>query len=179
MDLSIISVRYAKALLKYADERQQASAVYRDMQQLAERSLTTPALHEALTNPVLPDESKHRVLLAACGGSAACSPSTAEFLRFVIAKKRADLLPLIAHAFLTLYCRREHLVQGRLTTAVAPSAALSEKMRETIAQRTGGKVQFDVRIDASIGAGFILQYGDYRLDASLRTRLAHLRRALQ
>ena len=58
MDLGIISMRYAKALLRFAEEHKEDKQVYDETAQLAETYLTVPALQQAMLNPVLTDAQK-------------------------------------------------------------------------------------------------------------------------
>ena len=53
MDLGLISVRYARALLKAGIEAKEADKVYVDMQSLAHCYSTTPALRITIDNPML------------------------------------------------------------------------------------------------------------------------------
>ena len=53
MDLGLISVRYARALLKAGIEAKEADKVCADMQSLAHCYSTTPALRITIDNPML------------------------------------------------------------------------------------------------------------------------------
>ena len=51
MDLGVISVRYARALLKSAVEQKREAEVYREMQTLAQSYLQVPGLRLTIDNP--------------------------------------------------------------------------------------------------------------------------------
>ena len=53
MDLGLISVRYARALLKAGIEAKEAEKVYADMQTLAQNYSQMPALRITIDNPML------------------------------------------------------------------------------------------------------------------------------
>ena len=82
MDLGIISMRYAKALLRFAEEHNEDKQVYDETAQLAETYLTVPALQQAMLNPVLTDAQKEKLLLTAACGKATPSASLAQFVKF-------------------------------------------------------------------------------------------------
>ena len=85
MDLGLISVRYARALLKAGIEAKEADKVYADMQSLAHCYSTTPALRITIDNPMLSKKQKESLLLtAAAGGS--CD-LTKRFCRPLCSKK--------------------------------------------------------------------------------------------
>lgn len=178
MDIGIISSRYAKTLLRFATENKEEERVYEEMWTLAESFRKVPALQQTLLNPVLTVAQKEALLLGATVGEGEATASTRGFLRFVAQNKRADLMTFIASAYVELYHKSKHLTRGRLVVPVEVSKATEQKLRKMVEDRTQGKVEFTTEVDASIGGGFVLEYDTYRLDASLRTQMAELRRSL-
>ena len=53
MDIGVISVRYARALLKSATDAKIEDAVYTEMQQLAKSYVEVPQLRFTIDNPML------------------------------------------------------------------------------------------------------------------------------
>ena len=101
MDLGLISVRYARALLKAGIEAKEADKVYADMQSLAHCYSTTPALRITIDNPMLSKKQKESLLLtAAAGGS--CD-LTKRFVALVLKEDRESIMQFIANSFVTLY----------------------------------------------------------------------------
>lgn len=68
MYIGVISMRYAKALLAYADESGTADTVYAEAGTLADSFSKVPELRQALDNPVLPAETKLKLICEAAGG---------------------------------------------------------------------------------------------------------------
>ena len=69
MYIGVISMRYAKALLAYADEKGTEDTVYEEAGILADSFSRIPELRQALDNPVLPAETKLKLICeAAVGG---------------------------------------------------------------------------------------------------------------
>ena len=67
MDIGVISVRYARALLKSATDAKIEDAVYTEMQQLAKSYVEVPQLRFTIDNPMLSKEKKEALLLTAVG----------------------------------------------------------------------------------------------------------------
>ena len=179
MDIGIISNRYAKTLLRFANENQEAEKVYEEMLTLAESFRSVPALYETMLDPVLPASEKERLLVTATVGNGKPTSSTRQFLSLVLRNGRADLMTFIASSFVELYNKSNHLVRGRLVVPVKVSKATEQKLRSMLENRTeGSKVDITVKVDPTLGGGFVLEYDTYRLDASLKTQLATLQRAL-
>ena len=58
MDIGVISVRYARALLKSATDAKIEDAVYTEMQQLAKSYVEVPQLRFTIDNPMLSKENE-------------------------------------------------------------------------------------------------------------------------
>ena len=179
MDIGIVSVRYAKALLRFATENKEEQQVYAEMETLSRTFLKVEALQPALLNPVLTNDQKNDLLAAACVGDGKITHSTQRFIQLVTDKKRADLMLFIANAYMTLYRKSKGIIKGCLTVPTEISEKVCKRLQQIIESKTSSQVEFEVCVDEEIKGGFILDYDTYRLDASLRTQLNELRRALQ
>ena len=69
MDIGVISVRYARALLKSATDQKLEDAVYQEMQLLAKSYVEVPQLRQTIDNPMFSKEKKEALLLTAVGVS--------------------------------------------------------------------------------------------------------------
>lgn len=67
MDIGIVSIRYAKALLQFAMENHEEDGVYREMSAMADVFMKLPALQKAMQNPVLTSQQTETLLGSACG----------------------------------------------------------------------------------------------------------------
>lgn len=180
MDIGIISSRYAKALYRFAGQNKEDAQVYAEMQCLDTNFRKTRALSAALLSPVLSDEQKNNLLLAAAFcDEKEVSESTRRFLHLIVKKKRADLSHFMAMSYTSLYEREKHLTTGSLTTACPISEQLTARIKALIETQTGNDVRVETKIRPELGGGFILQYGDFRMDASLSGQLNRMRRELK
>lgn len=179
MDISQISVRYAKALLAFARLQGEEEAVYGEMCRLADAFVALPALQQTLQNPVVSDADKEKLLLlAGTDDKSDASASLKRFVALLLRNRRADLMLFVAHSFLALYRKEKGIVKGRLVVARPVSEALQRKFSDIVSSLTKSTVDFEVKLDESIKGGFVLEYGTYRLDASVKTRLERMRREL-
>jgi F-type H+-transporting ATPase subunit delta len=169
MDLGVISVRYARALLKSATGLSQEDAVYKDMQLLLQSYIQVPQLRFTIDNPIIAKEKKMELVETAAGGNA--SEITRRFIQLVFKEGRESSLQLMAASYITLYRKQKNITRGKLTTAVAVSAETEAKMKQMVEQKTHGTVEFNVEVDPDIIGGFILEYDTYRMDASVKTKL--------
>ena len=108
MDIGVISVRYARALLKSASEAKLEAKVYAEMQTLAESYLRVPELRFTIDNPMLAKDKKEDLLLTACGATAGkgkdsgVSELTSRFVHLVIEEGRENALQFMANSYITL-----------------------------------------------------------------------------
>ncbi len=169
MDIGVVSVRYARALLKSATEQKLEDAVYKDMLTLANSYVRVPQLRVTIDNPMLAKDSKKSLLLTACGEQS--SPLTGRFIELVLSEDRETILQFMANSYITLYRQQKNIIRGRLITATAVSPETEQKMRQMVESRTKGTVEFETEVKPEIIGGFVLEYDTYRMDASVKNRL--------
>ena len=177
MEIGVISVRYARALLKGATDAHIEDAVYRDMQTLAASCAAVPQLMQTLVAPMLSKDSKLALLTTASGETPA--KLTVSFLGIVLDNGREDIVQFMANSYITLYRKQKNIIRGRLTTAAAVHPATERKMRSMVESKTNGTVEFETEVNPDIIGGFILEYDTYRMDASVRNRLNTILTALR
>ena len=169
MDIGVISVRYARALLKSATEQQLDDAVYQEMQLMAKSYMEVPQLRQTIDNPMLSKDKKEALLLTAVGGEP--TPLTRAFIALVLKEDREPVMQFIANSYVTLYRQQKNVIRGRLITAARVSPATEQKMRQMVESKTNGTVEFETEVNPDIIGGFILEYDTYRMDASVKAKL--------
>ena len=170
MDLGLISVRYARALLKASVEAQNSDKVYADMQPLATSYAEVSALRATIDKPLLSKSQKGDLLAAAMGGTS-CE-LTKRVIGMVLDEGRENIMQFIANSFITLYRKQNNLIKARLVTASAPSQQVEAHLKQLVGSKTSGsKVEFVSEVTPAIIGGFVREYDTYRMDASIKTQL--------
>ena len=95
MDIGVISVRYARALLKSALDAKIEDKVYLEMQTLAKSYLEVPQLRLTIDNPMLSKDKKEMLLLTAVGTEP--SPLVKTFISLVLREDRENVMQFIAN----------------------------------------------------------------------------------
>ena len=170
MDIGVISVRYARALLKSATDAKIEEKVYQEMLLLAKSYIEVPQLRHTIDNPMLAKDKKQMLLATAAGGDAV-SDLTKAFIALVLKEDRENMIQFMANSYVTLYRKQKNIIRGKLTTAARVSPAMEQKMRTMVEQKTQGTVEFETEVDPDIIGGFVLEYDTYRMDASVRAKL--------
>ncbi len=169
MDIGVISVRYARALLKSATDAKQEDKVYQEMMTVARSYVEVPQLRHTIDNPMLPKDRKQALLLTAAGQEP--SLLTQNFIGLVLKEDREDVMQFMANSYVTLYRKQKNVIRGKLTTAARVSAETEQKMRQMVESKTQGTVEFETEVNPDIVGGFILEYDTFRMDASVKQRL--------
>lgn len=169
MNLGVISVRYARALLKSATEMQIEDSVYADMLNMARCYMEVPELRSTIANPMLQKDKKEALLVTAAGKDV--TDLTKRFIALVMKEGRECALQFMATSYVTLYRQQKNIIRGKLITATAVSPATEQKMQQMVERKSHGTVEFNTEVDPDIIGGFILEYDTYRMDASVKTKL--------
>ena len=177
MDIGVISVRYARALLKSATDAKIEADVYKEMQTMAKTYTEVPQLRQTIDNPMLSKDTKQTLLLTAVGEKP-CQLTKA-FISLVLKEDRENVMQFIANSYVTLYRQQKNVIRGRLITAAAVSPATEQKMRQMVESKTNGTVEFETEVNPDIIGGFILEYDTYRMDASVKSKLNSILNSLK
>ena len=169
MDIGVISMRYARALLKSATDQKQEDAVYQEMMTVAKSYLDVPALRHTIDNPMLSKDKKEALLLVAAGEKP-CELTKA-FIALVLKEDRENVMQFMANSYITLYRKQKNVIRGKLTTAARVSVETEQKMRQMVESKTNGTVEYETEVDPDIIGGFILEYDTFRMDASVKSKL--------
>jgi F-type H+-transporting ATPase subunit delta len=169
----ILAGRYARALFACAASRKEEAAVAADLAACA-RSLAGALPY--LRDPRVGAARKKELVRESLAGTSA--PLTADFLEFLIEKKRFALLPAVAEGFDRLGLRARGVVRARARTARPLSEADRARLRRSLEAFSGAGVELDVQLEPELLGGVTVRLGDWVLDSSLRRQLQSLKEAI-
>lgn len=169
-------MRYAKALIAYAEARQAEDRIYQELSTLAHSFLAVKGFTQTLDNPVLDADEKFRLICVAAVGDQKPSEEFVRFIRLVLSERREGYLHFMCLMYQDLYRKKKHIGVGRLISAVPVNKATEERIRESAAHILHAHMELETVIDPAIEGGFIFDINDYRLDASIATQLKKVRR---
>lgn len=176
MYTGLIAKRYAAALDQFAVANGEERTVYEQSKTFTAAYIRAGRLRETLFSPVLSGEEKFgmvRILF----GSAPCR-SLEEFVRLVIRHRRERYLNFMLHSFQRLYRQRHNLHEAQLATAGALSPEVLERIRRLACASMCGEVEIHHTQDPELIGGFVFRLDDRLVDASLKSQLNRLKRAL-
>jgi F-type H+-transporting ATPase subunit delta len=173
---SLISERYAKALLRAAQAENALDAVGDQARGLALALGAADGADRFLADPVAMAADKLNILEGAFEGG--LHPLFKAFLKAVLHQKRERFLPRILVNFGALLDEAEGRVEAKFGTARSLSAPERAMLEQALSKKLGRQVTLKPYSDKSLLGGAVLRIGDTVYDASLRGRLGRLGRRL-
>lgn len=166
-----VSDSYAKALVELADEKSVLEAVHADVDAVASLLKENLKLKELLMNPVVENEKKRAVLAKVCK-EAGFQQYTINFLNLLTEKSRLSNLDEICESFEEQYCFLTDTQVATLRSAVKLEQEQQFLIAKKLQELTGSKnIKLKPVIDASLIAGFIVEYGSSQIDMSIRGQI--------
>ncbi|MGB6267801.1 MAG: ATP synthase F1 subunit delta [Olleya sp.] len=167
------AIRYAKAVLSLATEKNTAEVVNSDMELITNTIAQSKDLKDMLYSPVISPSVKKSALLEIFKN---VNEATVKLIDVLIANKRASLLPEVATTFTRLFEEQKGSQIAVVTTAVPLTDALETKVLAKVKELTGKETAIKNIVDESILGGFILRVGDTQYNASIANQLNKLKR---
>lgn len=163
---------YAQALFLLAQEEKQAKQVYQELNAAADVMAQNPEFVMLLDVPTLGIEERLSVLRKVIGEDHGIMEN---FLCLLVEKRRFASLEDIRAAYNKVYHEAFGIAEVFVTTAVPLEEAQRSALIQKMKQKLGKEIELRETTDASLLGGMIVQYGDTRLDNSLRTRMQQFR----
>ncbi|MDH4317983.1 MAG: F0F1 ATP synthase subunit delta [Desulfobulbaceae bacterium] len=178
MRQTILARRYAKALFSLGKEKGMIENYSEILTGIAKLYEAGSLVVDSLTNPLYPLEARQKVMatIAEKSGADAIMKS---FLNLLVEKKRAEILPDIAHEMRVMVDREQNISHGTVVSAIKLDDALKGNIQATLEKITGKKVTLETHVDPSIIGGVVAKVGDLVLDGSIRTQLNGLKESIK
>ena len=175
MSITRISSRYAKSLIDLAVERNELENVFQDML-LFQKMVANRDLYLLLKSPIINAAKKHSIFKALFEGK--ISATTRAFLDIIVTKGREMYLPEITQEFISQYKQLKKISTVHLTTAFEMTDSQLEEVKKKLLASavTAESIEFITKVDPSIIGGFIAKIGDNLYDASVKHKLALLKK---
>ena len=173
--MSRAAIRYAKAVLSIAQDKNATSAIQKDMQNIIAIIDESADLRMVLNSPLIKSEVKLASLREIFKGT---EEITQKLFETLVQNKRVNLLGDVAKQYIVLLDQLNNTQVAKVTTAVPLDKALSAKVLDKVKELTGNEATIENIVDESIIGGFILRVGDMQYNASIAHKLTTLRREL-
>ena len=155
--------RYAIALFDLAKEQNALDAAYQDMITFQN------AVHESrefavfLKSPIISPDKKQEVF----DRSFDFHELTARFVALINKNRREDLLPRIAFDFIEMYKEENGMAEVTITSAVKLDKTTIDNIMSRVKPALPGHITVKEELNSELIGGFIVRFGNTRIDASI------------
>ena len=177
MNLSKISVRYAKAIFLLAKEKNILDEVYKDFVLIRESIQGASGFRDVFSSPVISPKDKLKMLTNSFSKSV--HEISMKFLVLVVEKNRETYILDIARNFESQYRKENNIKQVIVTTQNNLSKALADNLSQIVTNAFDSKVDIkNITNDEMIG-GIIIRIENQQLDLSVKTQLQEIKKSLK
>lgn len=173
-----IAARYARAYFALAQESSQIEQIAADLCLLRDALTDCADFVKFLNNATLRRVEEAQVI-AALGDKMELSALTKKFLGTLAMNRRLDILPEIVAAAEGAVARHKGEITAYVTSAQTLDAAQVSGIAAMLKKKLDKTVKVDLKQDADIMGGLIIQVSSQRIDSSVRSKLERLHRALK
>ena len=167
--------RYAKSLVDLAVEQNQLELIYNDMKYLQAVCKGSKDFVNLLKSPIIKADKKVAIIEAITASKV--TTLTNLFTKLLVAKSRERDLPEIAAAFVDQYNVIKGIHKVVLTTAVEIGEELKNSIKaKAEAVKSFGTVELETKVDQSLIGGFVLEFENNLIDASISRDLRDVKK---
>ncbi len=164
-----IASRYAKSLLDLCKEENIVEEVYKDMNLVLATIKEVREFGLVLKSPIVKDTLKAKIMDQIF--SKKVHPVTLSFMQLVNKKARASVLEPIAKEVHQQYLILKGIQEVSLTTTFTIDEGLRKEFKAIVKKITSKEPALTEKVSEDLIGGFILDIGDRRVDASVKSNL--------
>ena len=173
-----LSTRYAKSLISLAKEQDQTNAIYNDMLSLREVFQANRDFILLMKSPIVQSDKKESIVRNVFEGR--LNEITYRFLQILIRKGREGYLDEIVNSYFRLYNEMNNISPVKLVTPIELDELQMQKIKDLVKRDSSvGMIELETEVDPKILGGYIIQYQDKLIDASVSSRLKTIRRNIE
>jgi len=170
---SAISIRYAKALLNIAAEKQGVEQYADELAQVATLFQREDVLRLLLDSPTFPVEKK-AAIMSDVADKLQVGEGMKNFLGLLVEKGRVAYLAQIQQNYRKFADEKSGLVRASLLSASELSGERTEAIKQGLEKQTGKQVVLSVDVDESLIGGLQAEMGGKLFDGSVKTQLKRM-----
>ncbi len=176
MNLSLVSVRYAKALYKLSVEKGITEEVYENIKLLRTLCSENPDFYEFVHSPLVKPSMAKKLFRDVFGN--VLNPVTLNFIYLVIDNNRESILSSIFLSYINYYKKEKNIKSVTLYSAFEMDKSYLESVEKILAKEIGEPLELTVITKEDLLGGFILKVDDKMVDASITGKLKQVREHL-
>ena len=174
MGSSVVSKRYAKALIDLATQEGIVDQIERNFGKTVQTIVQTRNLRNFFFNPVYKSDEKMK-LLDMVVKEMAISGLLKKFLEMLIEKDRFPEIQEIYKEYVRLSDQLNNRAEAEITSAAALNDEDKKKLQTRLETLTGKNIYLNIKQDPTLIGGVITRIGSIVYDGSIKSQLAKLK----
>ncbi len=174
MHNTIIAKRYAKAVFELALEMNLLEEIKTDMEFISSICAGNKDFIGMLNSPVIRTDKKIKILKSVFEKE--ISDLSMRYLVIITNKMREMFIRDIADEFLSVYKEFKNIFTVHFASAWEISDEIRKKVVTLLEDQTKGNIELIEEVKEDLIGGFVMNYDDYKYDASIAYQLKKLRR---
>lgn len=167
---------YGLALFKLAEETSSQKEIFEDFSSVSKVFKESPELLRLLSNPRLSASERAEVIGNVFGKGT--NPYLVNMLKILAEKRLCHTVEKCWLEYRSRYCEANNILAVTATAAVELSSEQKKRLKDTLAKKTGSEILLTTVVDKGCIGGIRLEYGGKRFDASVKQKLASLKKTL-
>lgn len=168
---------YAGALLSLARSRRTADAVEAELRVVGQLLKRDQSIRRSLRDPEISEEARVLGLRQALGGLV--SDLVTGHLIMMIQQGHGHLIGAMIDHYLDEATATRESITAVVHAAIPLNDDQISRLEKILSRRFDRPVRVQGMVDSSIAGGLLIRAGNELIDASVRTRLSHLRSAMR
>ncbi|WP_265500500.1 F0F1 ATP synthase subunit delta [Paracoccus beibuensis] len=173
-----IAGRYAQAVFDITKEDGGLDALAQQTADLDSALKDSADLRDLIASPIYSRDQQSRAI-AALAAKMNLSPVLSNTLQLMAKNRRLFVLPQLTARLADLIAVERGEVTVDVTSAIALTDAQQERLKATLAEKSGKKVKLNTRVDETLIGGMIVKLGSKMIDSSVRSKLASLQNVMK
>lgn len=173
-----IAGRYAQAVFDIVKEDGGLDDLARQTEDLGAALSGSADLRDLISSPLYSRDDQARAI-GAVAQKMGLSPVLANTLQLMAKNRRLFVLPQLVRQLQDRIAEERGEVTAEVTSAIALTDDQQVRLRDTLAQKSGKKVNLNTRVDEALIGGMIVKLGSQMIDSSIRSKLASLQNAMK
>lgn len=158
---------YSQALFEIGLENNDLVTLEQDMTQCNTVFEENPELVKLLNSPVISNDEKLDVISRIFGETG----TVRDFICVIVQKGRIRYFSEITEEFRQKCYEHDNIAEMTVITCVPLKSVQKEKLQKKLEEKSGKKVRISEKTDPSILGGIIIEYGNNRIDNSIKGKL--------
>ena len=173
-----IAGRYAQAVFDIVKEEGGLDQLAQQTDDLGAALHDSSDLRSLITSPIYSRDQQNRAI-GALADKMGLSATISNTLQLMAKNRRLFVLPQLVSQLQALIAQERGEVTADVISAVALTDDQQNRLRDTLAKKSGKTVKLNTRVDEALIGGMIVKMGSQMIDSSIRSKLASLQNAMK